>query len=173
MRESIKKYLPYFQFGAVVVTIVLGVHTALDRFVKPSGVPVRFIEDSFSVTPVHKHGHEGHWEVKYKKFHPRKDCKVVEEVNYIVDSAGFKYEVKTTVKKSADGQPVVNLKEINEFAFHFAIHDEDAKEAIKQGVNRFGTTKVFKCTDGDQVIEFPQVPGLMFSVPKHHEKKEK
>lgn len=150
----IKTYLPYFQFSAVVITIVMGLHTGLERFIKKDPNPIEFNVHSFSIQSVNKAGHETHRSVKFTYKKMRDDCTWMSQDLSVEDHLGFRHEAVGTKLKHIDEDRKDNIQHA-EFHFIAPVH--------VKGVVKLTGNNVFKCREGDIVVEFPEVKGLQFN----------
>lgn len=151
----IKKYLPYFQFSAVVLTIVLGVHTALERFVSPHGSVIDFDEKSFRIEL--ENAATRTYQMHFDRKKNRDDCPLSEFKAAVISKDGFTYEVKTSIGKTA-GHSNTNS---NHIMYMFVVPPE-----VPAGDTVFTGVLVYGCKEGLQTIYYPNAPGLTFELKK-------
>jgi len=153
MNELIKKYLPYCQFGAVVLTIVLGIHTGMDRFLAPKGPVVAFDANSFLIEP--KLNEHRTFLMHFNRKKLRDDCALNEFRASVLSDSGFTYEVKTTVGKSVEVKSA-GFESINYF---FYVPNE-----VPKGTTKFSGLLIYSCKEGIQTIYYPNSDKLTFEI---------
>jgi hypothetical protein len=156
----IKKYLPYFQFAAVVMTIVLGMHTALDRLLSETGPVIRFIPDTNKVT---KQGNM--YRIDFTVMLLREDCSVAARDIYIEDELGLRFPIQATsympaeTERMKDFDPMKGLKKgyVDLYAM-FSIPDTTLKEIKGKSVHLGGNIS-YQCPEGAMTVFLPQGAG--------------
>lgn len=150
MKDKIKKNLPFFQFGAVVITICLGVMTGIDKVISTRPI-AEFVSDSFNVT---QNGLvEGElmttFTVKYKMKLDSK-CEFTDANIYIEDSTKFTQKVNITMPMQED-------KEQYSFIFSLSGYDIPFNKT-----NRLRGSLMYACENETHIVRIPREDGPMF-----------
>lgn len=153
--RSIKEHLPKLQFVAVVITITLGGHTVYDRFLREDRPVLAWHVPGFSIRP----GAIPHtYNVVVARRKLRSDCPLRSFDAGIVDSEGFTHAVSAGVSRTAGH---ASDRNIETFAWVMRIPEPGN---VAAGRARLVATLVYECREGQQVVEYPQIPGLEFEV---------
>lgn len=158
--KFIKQYLPYFQFAAVVMTIVLGMHTALDRFLSESGPVIRFMPETNKVV---RQG--GVYRIDFSVMLLREDCAVAGRDLYVEDPMGLRFPVQATsympaeTERMKDFDPAKGLKKGQVDLYAMFTITEVAQKELRDMEVKLGGNISYQCPEGAMTIFLPQTGG--------------
>ena len=164
MSALIKKYTPYFQFAAVVVTVALGVHSMMEKFLENTGPCLEVTDKRIFFTQ----GSSGRWDIDFSINLYRDDCVPGDKYLKLEDEDGFLYDIEVSAFKLAQTRHNIDHGKTNlppgeyDLALTFFLANaEDHEMLIGKKVKLVGTITQ-QCPDGLKVAIFPETPKLVF-----------
>jgi|SRR6056300_140160 len=165
MNTLIKKYTPYFQFAAVVITIALGVHSLMEKLLADTGPAVTIYSES-----VHfKKQEHNKWYLGFSINLHRDDCVVSDKILKVEDADGFQYDVFSSNYRLANtdqslpyGKKVLRKGKYDLYVVFYLEDDDHAK--VKGKPVKFTGTFTHQCPEGQQLTVLPDHDNMTFTI---------